>query len=147
MSQWEQRMEEQAAQFGKFADEVLAVDKQLVMNQRRLKEISENYQKLKTNTVKLDQEIANISSHQESLSRLLTQMVEKNEREVSERKICTVNDQLTDLESQIDKIAESIEAISANKKINAVVQLLGIHSKTLDALMHDAQSLKTSLTK
>jgi DNA integrity scanning protein DisA with diadenylate cyclase activity len=70
-------------------------------------------------------------------------------REVSEKKICTVNDQLNDLETQIDKITESIESLSDSKshKINALVQLLGIHSKALDALTQDAQSFKTSLHK
>ena len=156
LNQWESRMTSQAQIFAKFAETVTSVDHQLIFNSKKMKEISDDFLKVKANSQKVDLEISTVHAQQEALGRLINQIETTLSREkagfsttalpTSDR-LVAVYGQLDDLERNLDDIVaeldRAVDSSSSNQRISGLVKLISLHQNSIDSLTAQSEELKS----
>ena len=154
-------MTSQAQIFAKFSETVISVDHQLIFNSKQVKQISDDFSKLKTNSQKVDLEIANIHAQQEALGKLISQIESTLSREkagfstsalpTSDR-LVAVYAQLDDLErnldtiiSELDRTVESgsVSGSGSSQRIAGLIKLLSLHQNSIETLTAQTEDLRT----
>ena len=148
---WDGRLNQQASLFAKFAENVVSVDNQLIHGQRTLKELGEEFGKIRASAQKIDLEISHVHAQQDALGKLLAQIsvtLGGGNTGHTDNKAGVVGAQIDDLERALDGVVADLDKIitgtegSGKNKISGLAKLLQLHQNSIDALSSQINDMR-----